>query len=125
MSVVEDIIVKMIDTRAGGSLEFPLGVGGERESEAYADTSADGRCVAVMVLIAVFALGSDIIVCQSGMYADEETVVFCPEPISPLRHDGQCAEFKCCLEIIESGIVNRYICRPMWCDVYFCGDIGP
>ena len=57
-----------------------------------AHTATDGRCLTVMVLVAVIAIKSKIVVCQSEVCSCEESVILFRQPIAELRLNSKCAE---------------------------------
>lgn len=77
-----------------------------------------------MILIAIVAIESEVVVCESEVCTGKETVVLLREPVTELGLNGECSKFDGAAEVVPSRIVDGQSERPVLGKVDFCTDIG-
>ena len=91
--VMELVVVTGIDTCSERKLHPPTVVLADGQTITDAHTTTDGRCLTIMVLLAVITIKSKIVICQAEMYPAEESVILFRQPIAEFRLQGKCSEF--------------------------------
>ena len=122
--IVEYVVLHVVDSGSDGELKAPPRVLLERECVADAETSAEGRSSASVVLDAELSVEGEVVPSESQMRACIEAFIAF-QVVADLRLQDDASELEGLLEIVKaSRVIERKGYREMLREGVFDRDVG-